>query len=118
VAGEPFPGPLPATWGLRLERALAAAGVAGVPFRVIRTDGPRAIVRVPRGQAASARRAWNSAASDAEPAALRTVRTWGTLVDARGWIAGAALRSVPRRGGPSYPDGSAHREPERRELER
>ena len=86
VAGEPIP--TPAAWTDRLHRALAAAGTPQLGFRLIRSGDHRAVARVDRSDAAAARCAWDSPRGDVEARdRLRTVRTWGTLVRAKAWLA-------------------------------
>jgi hypothetical protein len=102
AAGEPVPSRLP-PWGLWLHDALVGAGVPGLSFRLIRSEGPRAVIRVAREDAAVARRAWNTARTPSGSGPLRTLRTWGTLVGAKAWVAAA------ERGRPGAPERTPRR---------
>jgi hypothetical protein len=81
VAGEPLP-PSPAAWATLLREELGRNGAGATAFRLIRCVGARAIVRTDRDGAESARRSWNRGSDTA----LRTVKTWGTLVGAKRWL--------------------------------
>ena len=93
--------------GHLLALRLAGGPQRGLPaplpwLRVVRAQGPRAIVEIAHTDLASARTAWNGPLSEAPeprgPPALgargrlsvRTRRTWGTLKDAKLWLARAS----------------------------
>ncbi len=95
VAGEPVPALSPPLWLSTLREALASSGAPSVAFRVIRTEGPRAVVEVEGREAAAARRAWNVDAAGGPQGSLRTVRTWGTLVGAKEWLGRERRASRP-----------------------
>jgi hypothetical protein len=57
------------------------------PFRIIRTEGPYALVAVPHTTLAEVRAAWNAPASQHQRFGLRTIRTYGTLRKGKLWIA-------------------------------
>ena len=86
VTGVPT---LSARW---LEQVLAnrlAEGIGQRPrIRVIRHEGPKAIVEVDHRLAPAARDAWNCTIHGVAPGTLliRTVRTWGTLLKGKVWI--------------------------------
>ena len=86
VAGELLPPLSPRAWEGLLAERLASAGNPPPRFRLIRSDGRRAIAEVDHFAAHRARAAW-AAPSDA-PNSLRLVpyRTWGTLVGAKAWM--------------------------------
>jgi len=86
VAGEPVPTLRPLPWGPWLRDALATAGAAELPFRLIRSEGRRAVVKVGRADVGTARRAWNTLRSAPGGRLLCTRRTWGTLVGAKRWL--------------------------------
>ena len=88
VAGEHLPPGFPARWWEeRLGAMLASAGGPEGPVRVLRVQGPRAIVAIDQFRTAAARRAWNGPAPDGPGWHFVTRRTWGTLVGAKTWIA-------------------------------
>ena len=86
VAGELLPPLSPRAWEGLLAERLASAGDPTPRFRLIRSDGRRAIAEVDHLAAPRARAAW--AATSGDPNALRLVpyRTWGTLVGAKAWL--------------------------------
>ncbi len=83
VAGEHLPPLSPRWWEGALRRRSDGASAA-VPFRLIRSDGPRAIVEVEHRQADAARHLWTGPL-DAQ-LTMATVRTWGTLEGAKAWL--------------------------------
>ncbi|MCI4339503.1 MAG: hypothetical protein L3J68_04135 [Thermoplasmata archaeon] len=86
VAGEHFPPPSPRWWETTLRRCLDRSAVPG-RFRLIRSEGYRAIAEVDQFQAPAARRAWTTSVDD--PAVrLFPRRTWGTLRGAKAWMRG------------------------------
>jgi len=89
AGGEPFPLSSSTAWVPRLRDAFDAAGLAQVPFRVVRTEGPRAIVEVEARHVPAARRAWNPEMQGARGCSLGTTKTWGTLQGAKAWLARA-----------------------------
>ena len=91
VAGEHLPPLSPRWWESTLRRQLDGAPTP-VPFRLIRSEGSRAVVEVPHRSAATARTRWTAALDD--HLALETVRTWGTLVGAKAWLAQGRPRRV------------------------
>jgi hypothetical protein len=103
VAGEPVPPNPSSRWASWLAEGLAAAGAASLPIRLVRSEGGRAVVRVPAHDALTARRALDGASVARGSVVLRTVRTWGTLVGAKAWLAAApppraaAARAAPGR---------------------
>jgi hypothetical protein len=84
VAGEHLPPLTPRGWEAVL-RERVAPRASDVPFRLVRSSGARAVVEVGHRTLAAARAAWNSSRPDG--VRLTTVRTWGTLVDAKRWLA-------------------------------
>jgi len=92
VAGEHLPALSPRWWEGALRRRSEAAP-SGVPFRLVRSDGPRAVVEVEHLQVAIARALW-SGPLDGQ-LTLSTVQTWGTLVGAKAWL-GTARGRRPR----------------------
>lgn len=98
VAGEPLPSLSPARWESWLRGGLADP--TSVPFRLVRFEGPRAIVEVGRRDVAAARAAWNGPRAVGPGLRLRTQRTWGTLLGAKAWAArtsGARPRDASAR---------------------
>jgi hypothetical protein len=90
VAGEHFPPSSSRGW----ESLLRDRSHGTVPFRLIRTEGRRAIVEVGHHNLAEARAAWNGRAGDGPP--ITTERTWGTLLDAKAWLRASSMaRSEP-----------------------
>jgi hypothetical protein len=83
VAGNPLPPLSPRWWDATLRRR-GSGPAAAVAFRVVRCDGPRAVVEVGHRQLAAARAAWPGPLEGG--LALTTVRTWGTLVGAKAWL--------------------------------
>jgi len=83
VAGEHLPSLSPRGWE-ELLRGLFDPALGALPFRLIRSDGRRAVVEVRHRTVTSARAAWNVALPDG--GRLTTVRTWGTLVGAKRWL--------------------------------
>jgi RNase P/RNase MRP subunit POP5 len=87
VAGEPFP---PATrwWETTLRDLLDRSAVTG-RFRLVRTDGYRAIVEVDHRLSATLRVAWTTELEErGHRLRLGTRRTWGTLRGAKAWLRG------------------------------
>ncbi|MGA8304021.1 MAG: hypothetical protein WA691_09185 [Thermoplasmata archaeon] len=93
VAGELFPPPSARWWETTLRRGLDRAAVPG-RFRVIRSDGYRAIVEVDQFHAIAARGAWTLSVDDGGRLVAR--RTWGTLRGAKQWLRAAATRDGGR----------------------
>jgi hypothetical protein len=92
VAGEHLPPLSPRWWEGTLRRR--SDGVSpGVGFRLIRSDGPRAVVEVEHRQVAAARTLWTAALDGG--LRLATVRTWGTLVGAKAWLSEPRPRRPP-----------------------
>jgi hypothetical protein len=90
VAGELFPPPLPRWWEATLRRTLDASPARGW-FRIVRSEGYRAIVEVDQFRAVAARAAWTVPLDDPRPtASLRACRTWGTLRGAKAWLRSGA----------------------------
>ena len=88
MAGEPLSGLPPARWTASLEEALRDAGTPALPFRLVRSDGRRAVVRVDTRSLPDAKRAWNRLEGRVGGAPLLVTRqTWGTLVGAKAWLA-------------------------------
>jgi hypothetical protein len=87
AAGEPVPRLPPRGWETALRSAWARTRADPPPlrFRIVRSDGRRAIVEVEHAVLPAARAAWNGAAPDLPGLTLRTKRTWGTLVGAKRW---------------------------------
>ncbi|MGI0066809.1 MAG: hypothetical protein ACREB9_00055 [Thermoplasmata archaeon] len=85
VVGGPFPSDSPAAW----HDLLAESGgieCSLLKFRVVRSQGPRAIVAVDQFALGSARQRWNRAQPGSLGLTLRTLKTWGTLVGAKAWL--------------------------------
>jgi hypothetical protein len=74
---------------LLVERLRTAA--RALPFRVIRTDGPYGLVAIPHLSLQEARGAWNGSL-DGRGISLRTLRTYGTLLKGKQWLARARPR--------------------------
>ena len=91
VAGEHFPPPSPRAWERFLSDRFTTSGAPAPTFRVVRSEGRRAIAEVGHRDASRARVVWTTGSPIQGAPALRTVRTWGTLVGAKEWL---------RRGGP------------------
>jgi hypothetical protein len=89
VAGEPFPVLSPRWWDAALRAGLARGpGGSTDRFRLVRSEGARAIAEVDHSDAAAARTAWNAKVDGAPGLTLVTRRTWGTLVGAKRWLRG------------------------------
>jgi hypothetical protein len=86
VASEPLLPFLPSRWTVWLAGALERTGTAPPPFRLVRCEGARAIVRAAVADAAALRSAWDGFAVPGGSLRLRTVRTWGTMVGAKAWL--------------------------------
>ncbi|MGA8543212.1 MAG: hypothetical protein WB947_06740 [Thermoplasmata archaeon] len=85
MAGEPFPPPA-RWWETTLRHLLDRSAVAG-RFRLVRTDGYRAIVEVDQHIAAALRVAWTTELEErGSRLRLGTRRTWGTLRGAKVWL--------------------------------
>ncbi|MCI4367192.1 MAG: hypothetical protein L3K08_05530 [Thermoplasmata archaeon] len=63
-----------------------ASAPSRIPFRVIRTEGLHGLVAVSHRDAPAARVAWNGR-SDRSPVTVRTLRSYGTLLKGKAWIA-------------------------------
>jgi len=85
VAGEPSFPPSSDAWESILRALLRAAGAPEVRLRVVRSDGPRAVVEVEHRVALRARAAWGAEGA-AGSVRVRTRRTWGTLRGAKAWL--------------------------------
>jgi hypothetical protein len=86
VTGEHFPPPAPRWWDATLRTCLDRAGPGG-RFRIVRSDGYRAIAEVDQFRAAAARAAWTTPLETSGPALrLETHRSWGTLRGAKAWM--------------------------------
>lgn len=83
-----------------LRDRLDRAGLGSIHFRLIRFDGPRAVVEVEATSALRARAAWNDR-PDAKDTSdgLTTRKTWGTLLGAKVWL----RAGPPGRDGPTTP---------------
>ncbi len=88
VAGEHFPSLSPRAWESLLAERLASAGAPVPRFRLIRSEGRRAIAEVDHLAAPRVRAAWSKAPTETNDAVLATYRTWGTLVGAKAWLRG------------------------------
>ncbi|HYA55018.1 MAG TPA: hypothetical protein VEG42_05400, partial [Thermoplasmata archaeon] len=88
VAGEHLPPLSPRDWESLLARRLSLAGAPEPRFRLIRSDGRRAIAEVDHTAAPGARAAWTAAPTGPADPTLTSVRTWGTLVGAKEWLRG------------------------------
>jgi len=88
VAGEHLPPSSPRHWEAILASRLRADPAPTPAFRIVRTDGRRAIVELDHRAVGRARAAWNGPARDASEAVIATRRTWGTLVGAKAWLRG------------------------------
>jgi hypothetical protein len=105
VVGEPFPPLSPARWEAFLRGLLERPGSAEVRFRLIRSEGRRAVVAVGHRELARARAAWNPAPGDRSGLGLVTRRTWGTLVQAKAWLRSSGPGVAPGRRGLPDPSG-------------
>jgi hypothetical protein len=83
VAGEHLP-PLSPRWWEGTLRGLTVGLPSTFPFRLIRSEGRRAVVEVSHRSAAAARSRWTAVLD--ERTTVGTVRTWGTLVGAKAWL--------------------------------
>jgi len=90
VAGQPVPRLLPAAWLDLLNHRWRAQNDTPLKLKVIRSEGTRAIVAIDQRTAPRARLAWNATWQAGEGRTFRvaTVRSWGTLVDAKAWLRG------------------------------
>jgi hypothetical protein len=86
VAGEPVPSGPSLRWTAWLDAALAAAGAPRLPFRLVRSEGYRTVVRVVVADAPAARRAWDGVTVPGTGLRLRTAKTWGTMLGAKAWL--------------------------------
>lgn len=87
VAGEHFPPLSPRAWEHLLAERLASAGPPTPRFRLIRSDGRRAIAEVDHLFAGRARAAWSTGAPvTGGGVAISPQRTWGTLIGAKAWL--------------------------------
>jgi hypothetical protein len=86
VAGEHFPSLSPRAWEGLLAERLASAGVPVRRFRVIRSEGRRAVVEVDHLAAPRARAAWTATPAGPSEIGFIPRRTWGTLVGAKAWL--------------------------------
>jgi len=84
VAGEHLPFLSPREWEHLLSTRLSGPSGAGGRFRLIRSEGPRAIVEFDHRNVFRARELLDGAAGG--PVPLRSTRTWGTLVGAKDWL--------------------------------
>ena len=97
---EPFP-PSSSAWAARLSDARVRAGAGLFSFRVVRAEGPRAVVEVEARDLPAARSAWNLTLGPSAGVTLRTWRSWGTLLGAKAWLAEG--RGTPTRRPDAYP---------------
>jgi len=88
VVGELLPPLSPRAWESLLADRWTATGEPSPRFRLIRSEGRRAIVEVDHLLAARARAAWSGATRAPGVPTLVSFRTWGTLVGAKAWIRG------------------------------
>jgi RNase P/RNase MRP subunit POP5 len=86
VAGEHLPPLSPRAWEGLLSERLASAGVPVRRFRLIRSEGRRAVVEVDHLAASRARAAWGLPRTGPNPITLVPRRTWGTLLGAKAWL--------------------------------
>ncbi|MFI5413314.1 MAG: hypothetical protein ACHQ0I_01825 [Candidatus Lutacidiplasmatales archaeon] len=93
MAGEHFPSLSPRAWESLLAERLASAGVPVRRFRVIRSEGRRAIAEVDHVAAPRARAAWSGRPSGPNEIVLVPRRTWGTLIGAKAWLRETRARS-------------------------
>ncbi len=87
VVGEPLPPLSPRWWEATLRRAFDRTGVPG-RFRLVRSEGARAILEVDQWRSSRARAAATGGTDGNGALALRTHRTWGTLRPAKAWLRG------------------------------
>jgi RNase P/RNase MRP subunit POP5 len=86
VAGEQLPPPPARWWEATLRRTLEPSSAPGA-FRIVRSDGYRAIVAVDQSRVRAAREAWTTVLDDPRTGVrIRTRRTWGTLRGAKAWL--------------------------------
>jgi hypothetical protein len=95
VAGALLAPPSPRWWEATLRRCLDRSATPG-RFRVVRSEGYRAIVQVDQFHAVASRAAWTTAV-DEPGARLISRRTWGTLVGAKRWLRSGGLATRPPR---------------------
>jgi len=95
VAGEHLPPHSPRAWESLLAERLGASGAPGPRFRLIRSDGRRAIVEVDQLTALKVRSAWGATPPSRDAIVVTPRRTWGTLVGAKMWL--RASRPKDRR---------------------
>jgi len=88
VAGEPVPSLSPRAWESLLAERLARGDGPAPRFRLVRSEGRRAIAEVDHLSARRAREAWAAPPPDPNEPTLRPHRTWGTLVGAKEWLRG------------------------------
>jgi RNase P/RNase MRP subunit POP5 len=75
-------------WERSLRSCLDRAGL-GIGFRLLRSDGRRALVEVDHRAAVEVRAAWTTAWSTPESTVeLATRRTWGTVRGGKAWLRG------------------------------
>ncbi|MGA8603837.1 MAG: hypothetical protein WB788_02050 [Thermoplasmata archaeon] len=86
VAGEHFPSLSPRAWESLLAERLLSAGPPVPRFRLIRSEGRRAIAEVDQFSALRARAAWNAGPESPNAPSIVPRRTWGTLVGAKMWL--------------------------------
>ncbi|MGB6501761.1 MAG: hypothetical protein WBG19_10285 [Thermoplasmata archaeon] len=103
MAGSHPPPSSPHVWEAVLRARLARAGVSPGSFRLIRSDGARAVAEIDHRAAAPARAAWQSPPADVADFPLVPWKTWGTLVGAKAWLRGTSNHRRPRRAGPASP---------------
>jgi hypothetical protein len=94
VAGEHFPS-FSRDWEALLRERLDRSGHGNLTFRLVRSDGRRAIVEVGHLHVRTARTAWTVAGRTGPDLRLATRRTWGTLVGAKAWL--RSMRPRPTR---------------------
>ena len=96
VAGEHLPPLSPVWWERSLRSCLERAGL-GVGFRLLRSEGRRALVEVDHRAAVPVRAAWTTSWSTPESTVeIATRRTWGTVRGGKEWL--RADRRRPERG--------------------
>jgi hypothetical protein len=87
VAGEHLPSFFsPRDWEGLVHARLARQGFDSMRFRIVRSAARRAIVEV--GHLDLTRFRSSFAEASGEGPAIRSVRTWGTLVGAKAWLRG------------------------------
>jgi hypothetical protein len=86
VAGSHPPPGSSHAWEAVLRARLVRAGVSPVFFRLIRSEGTRAVAEVDHRTAALARAAWEATEEAPPDLPLVPRRTWGTLVGAKAWL--------------------------------